>query len=641
MPNGEAIVESGAARYRLRRFQRGPTSRLTVSSLDGTSVDRETVRRMLGGLSPLLLRRLYTIDFTHSPPIELLLSEEIAREFQTLGFGNAADGGRRAAELLARRDKLAKELETRLAGEGQASRDLDARRRELGRQIADVERESAAMNLRFRSVESALTETDTRLRYRRLEVEVERSWLPAPSDDRETRLAELDKQIARWRTALADLATQEAGLRARLANAQATARTTAAIITDERGWLRIARQLAADLTGEVSRLARANASEQCVCRDAHPRLRPVVETILRQLDVLATFVTEHEQALSAIELAAEISHLARSQAELSSLLEQLVRRRQALASDGALNRRPKIRELTGSKLPSGRNEISSDERCLAAADAEQLERRRHELEEERLAISNRLAAQEHRLRELKTQRATVDRERAALLSARSIEHVQRELAIVQQKLQHSMQENTGDLAALSAENSPRASDILAKLTNGELVRLQLVEHGRSVNVWTREGAIFKPESLSAMARDQVYLGFSLALAAAAERQGVRLPLLLDEPFLRLDAPATAALAMMLDDLCGHGQQIIVFTGKREAADRLASFGAPVFDLDALRHRGEQSPPASDGETTIGPAAIKKPKASRRASENGKRPKSRRREGASPEASATMDQNDAA
>ena len=76
---------------------------------------------------------------------------------------------------------------------------------------------------------------------------------------------------------------------------------------------------------------------------------------------------------------------------------------------------------------------------LTAADAEQLEQRRLELEQQRFDLSQRLTAQERVLRDLRAQRATVDRQRAALLSARSIEHVQRELAVVQQKLQQSVQ----------------------------------------------------------------------------------------------------------------------------------------------------------------------------------------------------------
>jgi uncharacterized protein YhaN len=231
------------------------------------------------------------------------------------------------------------------------------------------------------------------------------------------------------------------------------------------------------------------------------------------------------------------------------------------------------------------------------------------------------------------------------LSARSIEHVQRELAAVQQKLQQAMQtETTSDIAAVSAENSPRASDFLAKLTDGRLVRLQLVEQGRGVNVWTRDGTVLSLESLSAAERDQVYLSFSLALVAAVELQSVRLPMLLDEPFLRLDAPATAALAAVLDDFGRHGQQLLVFTGQREAADRLASLGAPVFDIQDLRQLKREPPttpaPEAAAATASRRVAVNKSKSARRTVKHVRRPKLRREE-APPGAPGPTSQPDAA
>jgi DNA repair exonuclease SbcCD ATPase subunit len=355
VPDGEALVESGDARYRLRRSQSGAAGvRLTVSSLDGSAVDHDTVRRMLGGLSPFLLRRLCAISFREPPQIEWLLSAQFAREFQAVGVGSPTEGNRRTTELLARRDTLAKELETRLAGEGRASRDLDARRRELDRLIGEAEREAAVVEQRFRSVEAALTETDTRLRYRRLEMNVDRNWQGAAPGDWEGQLAELDTQVARWRTALAELAGREATVQARLAQVQPSVGAAAATVIDERAWLAVARQLAADLSGEVARLARASASEQCVCRDAHPRLRPIVETFQRQLDVLGTLVEERRQELAAAELEAEVGHLARSQAELGRQLEYLLDRRQSVARGTQPSRRPISREATSTAAAYGR-----------------------------------------------------------------------------------------------------------------------------------------------------------------------------------------------------------------------------------------------------------------------------------------------
>jgi hypothetical protein len=171
-----------------------------------------------------------------------------------------------------------------------------------------------------------------------------------------------------------------------------------------------------------------------------------------------------------------------------------------------------------------------------------------------------------------------------LLSARSIEHVQRELADVQRKLEQAMdgaahlEEVTNDV-----EHPSRASDYLAQLTDGRLVRLTLVEQGRRAQVTNAAGDSLPAEALPAADRDLVYLSFCLALLSAAARQGLWLPLVLDDPFLRLDARAMASVAAVLEAFSRHGHQVILFTGQQAAAQRLASLGVAVRDIASLRY----------------------------------------------------------
>ena len=88
-------------------------------------------------------------------------------------------------------------------------------------------------------------------------------------------------------------------------------------------------------------------------------------------------------------------------------------------------------------------------------------------------------------------------------------------------------------------------------------------------------------------RDQVYLSLCLTLLSAASRQGLWLPLVLDEPFERLDARGTAALAAVLDGFCRQGHQVLVFTRKQDATERLVSIGAAVHNIASLRQwRGD-------------------------------------------------------
>jgi DNA repair exonuclease SbcCD ATPase subunit len=244
---------------------------------------------------------------------------------------------------------------------------------------------------------------------------------------------------------------------------------------------------------------------------------------------------------------------------------------------------------------TAREDSNSTKLGFSAADAEQLESRRMELEHERFGLVEQVNAAVKKLKMLRGERDALERQRAALLSARSIEHVQRELAVVQQKLERATGSSLPGLpydGVTAASDYPtRASDFLAQLTNGDLVRLALVGQGRQACVVNREGATIAVEHLSAAARDQVYISLCLTLLSAASRKGVWLPLVLDEPFERLDARATAALVAVLDAFCRQGHQVFVFTRKQDATERLASVGAAVRSIASLRRWQGDVPPA--------------------------------------------------
>ena len=128
----------------------------------------------------------------------------------------------------------------------------------------------------------------------------------------------------------------------------------------------------------------------------------------------------------------------------------------------------------------------------------------------------------------------------------------------------------------------RASHYLAQLTDGELVRLQLGETSGEAQVVTRAGDLLAVDALWSTQRDQVYLSLCLALVAALGRHGARLPLVLDEPFARMDARSSAALADVLHAFATRRQQVLVFTAEREAAERFASLGANLLTMQSLR-----------------------------------------------------------
>ncbi len=567
LTDGELIVEDRGNRYRVRRAadSYGQT-RLTVSAVDGSPVDQHTVRRMVGGLTPSILAPLCAVSFRETPDVSQLLSHSFASGFQAIAGEHGGHVTRRISELTARRDLLAQELETRIAADRRTSRDLEDRWRELDRLVRDEQQRCNAAEQRLKAVEHSLAETDARLRYRRLELNVELRWHTNDGPDTES-AKELETQIARCRQILAELNERESALRAQLAQSQTTRLNATAVLVEQQTWLAISRQLAADLSGEVARLARASASKTCVCHDAHPRLRPISETIERQLAVLEKSVAEQLKVANAAELTLEVDHLTRAQNEMRRHLEHLLSRSQDHLRGTALARQNEAGVTT----------------VFSAADAEQLESRRLELEQDRFRLAAELNTIAKRLKVVRGERDAVERERSALLSARSIEHVQRELAQVQKKLEEA---GLGSIAygeeSLTEECVLWASDFLAQLTNGEIRRLVLLDRGRTAAVVDQRGETVSLDLLSAAHRDQVYLSLCLALLTAASRHGVWLPLVLDDPFTRLDTRATAALATVLESFCRQGHQVLLFTQRKDAAERLAAVGAEISDMLDLR-----------------------------------------------------------
>jgi uncharacterized protein YhaN len=580
--DGEVVVECASGRYRLRRYDDGTSAmKLTVAALDAADVDHRTVRSITYGLPTHVLGPLCAIGFREPANIQPLLSEEFARGFQAIiGPNHATVGSTRVAELTARRDVLAQELETRIASERRASKELDSRWQELDRLLRQLHEKSVSCENRLQTIEAALAETDARLRYRRLELGAGAPWLVDGASVEAQQLEEFDSQIAHWRAVLADASARLSTARTKLTALRPERGLAAAAVGDQRAWLTLARQLAADLTGEVSRLARASASQQCICQDVHPRMRPIADTLQRQLDNLALLIECQQRAHEAMDLQMEIDHLDRTESDLRRYIDHLLDRCQ----------RP-------SCVPGQATATASTTGAFTAADAEQLEHRRIELEQERFRLHEELREHKSKLRDLRAQRDTVERQRASLLSARSIEHVQRELADIQRKLEQAASGAALTIdPAVVAENPYRASDFLAQLTNGHLTRLELVDHGRRARAINRAGETRPIELLSPTERDQVYLSLCLALHSAAAQQDIWLPLVLDDPFVRLDGHSIASLTAVLDGFARQGHQLILFTGQQAAAERLLSLGVGVDDIALLRQ-----PRLEQAATQVAPA----------------------------------------
>jgi len=188
-------------------------------------------------------------------------------------------------------------------------------------------------------------------------------------------------------------------------------------------------------------------------------------------------------------------------------------------------------------------------------------------------------------------------------------------------------ERRGNATTATPPGPRRASDYLARLTDGELVRLRVGVGAGTARVVTRAGDVLSVDSLWSTQRDQVYVSLVLAMVAALKRHGVRLPLVFDEPFARLDARSGAALVAALDDFARAGNQVLVFTARREAVARFAAAGAAMHNMtqSASSEADAGLAVVSEGQTPVAGGPRRKRRRGATGADGGEALKRKRRE----------------
>lgn len=236
--------------------------------------------------------------------------------------------------------------------------------------------------------------------------------------------------------------------------------------------------------------------------------------------------------------------------------EDLGRRYPVLPPPGdAAGAEETYRTLTSRLQELGEKEREAERRVEAA--------RRRQVELEGSAPLN-LAQAEERLRELREETSALEQEaRALALAWRLLQEAAREYhATHRQRL--------GDAAGA----------YFRSFTGRPGRRLEL--DGAFQVMLTEDGQPLHPRQLSRGARDQLFLSLRLAVADLLA-DGLRLPLILDDPFLNCDAERLERLRQALDRLAGERQ--VWLLSQRED---FLSWGRPV----ELLH--EERPQAAGG-----------------------------------------------
>ncbi len=255
--------------------------------------------------------------------------------------------------------------------------------------------------------------------------------------------------------------------------------------------------------------------------------------------------------MHAQELIDESERIERSQTEIRQQLEKLLERRQTLWRTS----RSRVEK------PLFKYDYPIDHEALL---------KRHAV------LARELEQHEAALLQLRQERDHLIQQRTDLLNQADLRNWRIELETLQARIAEGRYADsltvTGGIATL------RASDLLAKLSDGELTQLRLVAGGREVSITDRRGVVISQSSLATEHRRLVVWALRLALVDACVNAGVSIPLVLNEPFRNLSDRHAANLAMTLDDLQNRNRQVIVFTQRREALDRIRSLGGSVYVL---------------------------------------------------------------
>lgn len=563
---GEARIGTSLGELGLRRAGARNASRLTLHPLGerSTGAPAPNPNEWQGEVPAGVLSSVFFAGTGESGPLNPLLSAPVAEVFNRLSSRRRrvdvkSDGvgyePHRTSDLLRRRDELAARIEALLNTRRQEGVTLDEQLVRLDEPRAELVGRVEELRRRVRALTDQLDSDGARLRYEELTRVAAEAEGRQAADQWAPRVEELDEEVARWRSTLSELESREEYLRSELARVRPDDAAPQILLADQRASVAVAQRLIADLESEVARFARSGESPLCVCSDAHPRMNPLVETLGRHVDRLAELVAQQDRALHTQELLAESAQLERSQVELRRQLEHLLERRQTLWRS---SRARTVRE--GGTDAGYVNRID-----------------RPSLEADHRQLAEQLAELEASLATLDQDRHDVAERRRRLLDSGQLGDWQRELDHLQAELARA-----AETPQVATAGSLRASDVLARLSDGEFNELRLVPGGRSVEARDRSGRLVRQQDLTPTEQRLVAWALRLALADACHAADVVFPLVLDQPFADLDDRHAANLATCLDDYARRGRQVLLFSASGAGLNRLRGLGVAVHGIAGER-----------------------------------------------------------
>ncbi|MCH7988707.1 MAG: AAA family ATPase [Planctomycetes bacterium] len=143
-------------------------------------------------------------------------------------------------------------------------------------------------------------------------------------------------------------------------------------------------------------------------------------------------------------------------------------------------------------------------------------------------------------------------------------------------------ERTRQPATLTA-----ASHYLNRLTAGKYANIWTPLGERRLMTDNQDGRTLKVEQLSGGTREQLFLSIRFALVDEFRRQGIELPMVLDDVIVNFDQQRAEAAVETLLELTARGHQILFFTCHAHLARLFESRGAKLIRLPENRPINEE------------------------------------------------------
>ena len=214
-----------------------------------------------------------------------------------------------------------------------------------------------------------------------------------------------------------------------------------------------------------------------------------------------------------------------------------------------------------------------DRRDAVTRELESLKRTADSLVAERGDLDERIARRNNR--KLDDIRRELQEVESSLRVAEKRERLAREIAQVQDELRPEKDQLHPTPVAVEA------SRFLHQLTQGRFNRIR-IDDSRHVTVDDARGSAVNLHAAARELRGDVYLAICLALVATYHREGIKLPLVMIDPFLLTNAGHDATRAAVIHDFAREGHQVLMLTSRRDVADLFRGFDVTFVELQPDR-----------------------------------------------------------